>query len=286
MSPCTQPTPYIIAAGSSGMGTSKYKLAMSCLRAYAWTYVEPQPEAALSGPAQALGSILHAGLAHLHARRAAALSGGFALQGRTFTAPEQLATPDVAMLDTQQQLGGELARARLIFASYEQQYRVDTWKLLHIEEVWRFDFAGIPLSFRLDVVYRDPVSGKVYIMDHKTASHPVLSKLLIDYGQDLQVVGLRWLGQRLWGADFGGVVLNIVASVPDAAGHYKHARGTVQPAPRLVQDFPQIIVDIAARIRTMEGRAAIDWTPSANELICHHRYGRCALFERCKWGNA
>lgn len=283
---CPADTPYLIPAGSSGAGTSKYKTAAACLRLFAWTYVDPQPETAKSGAAQALGSILHAGLAHLHARRAAALPGGFALQGRVFTDPERIAAPDVAMVDTYQQLSGDIQQARVIFRAYEEQFRVDTWKLLHVEEVWRFDFDGVPLSFRVDLVYRDPRTGKVFIMDHKTASTPALAGKLIDYGMDLQIVGLRWLGQRLWGADFGGVVINLIATTASASGVYAHARGLVDPAPRLVQDFPQTVVDTAARIRAMEGRAPSDWTPAANELICHHRYGRCPCLERCKWGVA
>lgn len=285
----TTPTaaPYFISAGSSGAGTSKYKAAATCLRLYAWTYVEPQPEQAQASPAQALGSILHAGIAHLHARRAAAQPGGFVLQGQRFLDPAQIATPDAAMAATQQQLGGDLQRAQNIFAAYAEQFRVDTWRLMHVEDCWAFELVpGVPLSFRLDLVYREPKTGKVYIMDHKTASMPKLAPKLLDYGMDLQIVGLRWLGQRLWGADFGGVMLNVIATAPTAAGLYAHARGLVEPAPRLVQDFPQTIADIAARIRSMEGRAAIDWTPAAHELICHHRYGRCASMERCKWGIA
>lgn len=69
-------------------------------------------------------------------------------------------------------------------------------------------FQGI-----IDVVARDRETGKIIIIDHKTTEKKVDSSYYTDSFQwSNQMSGYYYIGEQLWGDDFGGILINAIQS--------------------------------------------------------------------------
>ena len=132
---------------------------------------------------------------------------------------------------------------------------------------------------RIDLAFS--AAGKTIICDHKTTARLEVKHPRI-YALTSQMAGLRWLGNHVYGARFGGVLLNMIQREPPR----KFARPNMDAAPALVRDFPQNVLDTEARIEANAARRVpfLRWPTASNELACYHRYGRCSGADACLWG--
>ena len=132
---------------------------------------------------------------------------------------------------------------------------------------------------RIDLAFGS--GGKVVICDHKTTAR-IETKHPRIYALTSQMAGLRWLGNHVYGARFGGVLLNMVQRETPR----KFTRPTMDAAPSLARDFPQHVADVEARIEAnaVQARPFAAWPTASNEHACYSRYGRCSAADTCLWG--
>lgn len=126
---------------------------------------------------------------------------------------------------------------------------------------------------------------RTYIVDHKGAAGAIGagSSTVRGYATSGQIHGLRWLGQRVFGAQFGGVMLNMIGREPP----FRFGRPPLESATAMTARFERTIIEAERRIAEaeMSGLPARDWTPAANETVCVGRYGVCPAWEKklCQW---
>ena len=279
-----------IAGGPSTRGPSTYKDALRCLRFYAF---RRSGKGRSPSEAQATGSVIHAGVAHFRARQGAAQSGGFNHAGVHYTHPDQILTPDEAVersIEEERARGGEPSadKARGAVNHYVAKCSRERLRILAVEEEYKVEIAlpgdTRPALFttRVDLVAQSPQSGIVTLWDTKTTAVIKGNSHARYYSVDLQFLGLRFVGQQLYGERFGGAVLDMVQREPP----HRIFRPRLNPAPYLQSQFVQVIQDVETRIRAMEraGRPPSEWPAHPSELTCFHRYGPCACLEFCRWG--
>jgi hypothetical protein len=286
--------PILINAGASGRGWSRLDTALHCLRLYAYKYVEGGPKMPGSR-AQTLGSLVHVGLAHYYARMGATYPGGINVAGELVTDPARIMTPHDAMAAVAEQLAAEGADVDLDAAdacvdAYLNHYAAERLRVLHVEEVFAAKFwpsgtvgVGEPIDYtaRLDLVF-ETRDGKVVVSDHKSTSR-IEAKHARFYSMSGQLIGQRWLGQQVYGARFGGFLLNLIQTTAP----YKFERPNLDSAPALLRAFPQTVLDAEERIAHMQakGRPVDEWPAVMSETGCYGRYGMCPYAKRCQWGS-
>jgi hypothetical protein len=281
-------TRHYIRGGPSTRGASTYKRAVRCLRFYAFGKVGKGTEP--SEP-MASGSVLHAGLAHFYARKGAAQYNGFVHDGRRFTSPNELVTVEEAMeISTieERARGGEpnVEDVTKAVQHYVAKFANERLRVLSVEEEFKVQVPmpeGPPALYtsRIDLVTQSMQTGQVLIWDHKGTGR-ITRQQPGYYSVDLQFLGLRYIGQQLYGERFGGVVLNLV----QRKDPYTVARPKLEPAPFLNSQFVQTVQDIETQIRWAESlnRAPEEWPAAPSELTCYHRYGPCSCLDFCRWG--
>lgn len=295
--------PLLLDPGPSPRGWHRLETFLRCPQQYAFKYRGPkveEPPPSGSSPLL-MGSLVHVGLAHYYARMR---------EDQTRGNRDRYYDPEMAVTMLAARRGGgpwyEAAdRARGIVSNYVRFWAAkEKYRIHHVEEVfeirypcqngpirWRqrdelgrltdewVEEAEVRLTARLDLVAEDP-RGKMWTWDHKTsgridAKHPKF------YGVSGQLLNYRWIGGAVWGEKYGGVVLNMVQTGGDA----RFERPQLDPAPRLLARFPQIVEDAERRIAELEAedRPVEAWPALASEH-CYHRYGPCSYLEACKWG--
>ena len=102
-------------------------------------------------------------------------------------------------------------RMRLLVEDYVKEYD-DDFEILSIE-----DDAEVPLSDDVlwvgkhDLVIRDASDGLIYILDHKTTRKKVDGSMYAGlYNNDQQMTSYHWMGQQLYGDEFGGIRINAI----------------------------------------------------------------------------
>lgn len=246
------------------------------------------------------GSMVHLGVAHHYARRGATQPQGVVANGELYYDPSVFYDPHDA-LDLYAAKPGpnaEVAAKHLgmvhdIIREYRKQRAGETLKVVAVETVAWGRFAspqdpsaiGVPLgehrydqSGRFDLVFEDS-KGTVFICDTKTASR--ISDQADVYSRDGQFLLYSHMGQQLWGARFGGIILNLIQKAP-----YRNTRPTLLPVPGRLANFPRDVryaEDQLARLEA-QGLPAWEWPAVPAEFTCHHRYGACDVAELCDWG--
>ena len=133
---------------------------------------------------------------------------------------------------------------------------------------------------RVDWAGRGQGDGKVYLFDVKGTAHwtPLVPARYTLSGQFL---GYQRLGAKLYGADFGGVMLDTIETRPPYRAH----RSKVEAAPgalaRYLRDYTW---HERARRELVETTAPADWPGRWSEFACQTPYGPCPAFAWCQAG--
>jgi hypothetical protein len=172
----------------------------------------------------------------------------------------------------------------LSLRAYEARWRHCSWKVVMVEEELR---AQIPkwngdgtflFTQRADLAVQDP-DGKYWIVDHKSC-YRIESKTLRQHIISGQFLGYQVFGRKLWGRDFGGVIVNRVKlSEP-----YDFDRTTLEPAPSAIKHFAKNLALQEHMVGMFEGKPPVEWPAVYSDQTCWGKYGKCDAFELCQWG--
>tara|TARA_R110000824_G_scaffold253717_4_gene442749 strand:- start:1266 stop:1994 length:729 start_codon:yes stop_codon:yes gene_type:complete len=225
------------------------------------------------------GSLLHVGLAHYYQRKKAVAAN---------QNPDEWLTPEQAILKLAKQEGAQwVVEIDLILTAlreYLQYWSQDDWVPLEVEYELR---ARIPhpvageerflFTQRADLIVKDG-AGKVWIVDHKTASR-INQGSLDQYILSGQMVGYQHFGRALYGERFAGVLLNRIKIYEPL----EFDRRVVPPAP----------VATAGFVETLKWAEYLDHTVSLDPMkapmatrvsACYGKYGKCPAFDLCRFG--
>lgn len=281
--------PKYLNAGSSGeWGWHATEVALRCPQLYAYHY---RCEGAdLDGDRGALirGSLVHQGLAHHYARLQSA---------QLFQDPEEWLNPVSAIQRCAEELeaNGEKSKAghyvesaTNIVLDYLEQYREESLEVVAVEEVFTAEIAGRKFTQRLDLVGRRS-DGKIYVFDHKTTGF-YSAKIPERYTLSGQFLGMHNFGQQVYGKEFGGVIINVLAcgaaNKPTARGETTFTRVPPNPAPNAQRLFTISVQHARERIEELD-RSGLNpwrWPKVLSEQVCVTAYGKCEGFDLCRWG--
>jgi hypothetical protein len=138
----------------------------------------------------------------------------------------------------------------------------------------------ITLTRRIDLVTRD-ASGRYYIWDHKHQASVNGKTSASAYAIDGGFAAFRIMGKQLYGAAFGGLVLNLISTTQVG----KVVRETVPATPHRDGHFAKWLWWAEHQIAQLD--LTVDhweWPKAQNELSCYGRYGPCAGIELCARG--
>lgn len=274
-----------IDAGSSGeWGWHATELAMKCPQAFAYAYRVPWSEAEGDGkpvrpvvpkPALLKGSLIHQGIAHHYARMRDGASEWATVEDAIHDCARKLGPAADEFIDV------ALAAVR----AYAAYYYADSLKPLSIEEVFSAEISGWKFTQRFDLVARD-ASGRIVVVDHKTTS-AFSTTTASRYALSGQFLGMAQFGRALWGAEFGGVLINLI-EMRESAGvsSFNFKRVPVDPSPNALRLFPLTIKHARDRVAELDrsGLDPLEWPKVLSETVCTTSYGHCEWRELCRWG--
>jgi len=282
-------TPKYLNAGSSGeWGWHATELALRCPQLFAYSHRIPGLKFDDDRSALIRGSLVHQGLAHHYARLQNEQAG---------LDPDEWMTPEDAIDRCAVELASENPNARMdgfvrgaknVLADYLAHWPHERLEVLFVEEVFAMEVDGRKFTQRFDLVARMP-DGRVWIFDHKTTGR-IDHKVPQRYVLSGQFLGMATFGRRIWGAEFGGVRLNLIgcgaASVVAAPGSCTFSREAVDPAPHALRLFPLSVKHARDRIEALDasGLDPWEWPKALSEQTCITAYGRCSGYELCRWG--
>jgi hypothetical protein len=146
----------------------------------------------------------------------------------------------------------------------------------------------IKITKRYDLAIRSAKDQREYVVDHKVTGGNVGQKRGEQYAMDGQFAVNRISGSQLY-PNFGGVLLNLV----QRRSPWQVSEQFVHPTPHRDALFPQ---HLWARAHHIAGLLAAEkaadagegskpfWPMAQNELLCHHRYGKCGAWDICAMG--
>ena len=264
----------LLQTGPSPRGWHRLQLMIECPQKWAYRYKMDLDQRTDSAPL-IKGSMMHLALAHHYMRIQARQQG---------TDPDEWMTPWDA-LEAICEKEGEAWAVHLdnigrCYEAYCLQWIDEQLEIIAVEKMAYAKIGDHMFTGRFDLIYRDK-RGKVWICDHKTTTRiqPTQKKF---YGISGQLIGYAYLGHQIYGAAFGGMILNQIQH----KNPFKFNRMVLPPAPNLLKRFPQVVEDTEKRIAELEasGRPFDQWPLAINELTCYSRYGPCTHLDRCKWG--
>lgn len=266
----------VIDAGSSGeWGWHATELALRCPQLFSYTYRLKVLGKSESEPLLR-GSLVHAGLAQHYRRLQEAQAGGDA---------NEWATADEGIDACAEQLGkaalAYVSPAKGIVRSYLSHYATEKVEPVAVEEVFSAKIEGWPYTQRLDLVTRE-ADGRIYIWDHKCVGR-IDQKTVTRYTLSGQFLGMATFGRATYGAEFGGVKLNLVSA--DGLGF---RRELVDPAPHALRTFPSSVAHARRLVDDFDasGIPLDEWPKALSEQTCVSPYGLCPAFELCRWGQS
>lgn len=287
----------IINAGKSERGYHRLGLASVCLRSYAYTYADKVGSGEAGGRSSSegtdsvpliRGSLLHLGLAHHYAHQSIRKHGYALVNGVRITDSEELLPPVEAVEQEAERNGilwtGHVPSIVDCISAYARRWgNDDGWDILGIEHEYRMRLPKVPREVslytqRADLVIREKATGKIWIVDHKSA-YMLNSKTAKQYVLHGQFLGYQAIGRKEYGSEFGGVLLNRIK----INGHEFDRRPT-EPAPASVSGFVQNMVHVEQQILQYQGLPPERWPGTLHETVCVSKYGECPFFHRCQWG--
>ena len=281
--------PKYLNAGSSGeWGWHATELALRCPQLFA--YHHRCKGAQMNGDRGALvrGSLVHQGLAHHYARRRSEQAGGDPAEWMDPVAAIIRCAEELEARGEKSKAGHYVESATNIVLDYLEHYRSEALEVLHVEDVFETTIGGHKFTQRLDMVGRRS-DGKVYVYDHKTTGF-YNAKIPERYTLSGQFLGMHNFGAQVFGSDFGGVIINVLAcgaaSSPTARGATTFTRVPPNPAPNAQRLFTISVLEARERVEKLD-REGVDpwrWPKVLSEQVCITAYGKCEGFDLCRWG--
>jgi len=273
-----------MTAGESEFGSSRYTLYMTCPLRAALRYYSPKRTTSLQWlhEAPTLGTLTHAGLAHVYLRQKALqdnedpaqwMSPNHAIEYEAEREAERSHNPQVAL--------GLVGKAQRLTAAYADHYRRDRFKVLAVEEsftIWlgedRDNINTPRITCRVDLITEDR-NGVVTIWDHKTASR-VTGDTLSDYSRSFQFQTLYWIGRIFFGTT--NVRINFLEH---GRPPFRFSRPPLDPVPQLREAWPKTVRDVYSRIRAdrLQYGDKPGSYPAYFGKACHDRYRVCEYYQ-------
>ena len=95
-----------------------------------------------------------------------------------------------------------------------------------------------------------------------------------------QFLGYQIFGRKMYGKDFGGVIVNRVKlSEP-----LDFDRTILEPAPAAMRRFTKNLAMQESMVDMFEGQPPQEWPAVYSDQTCWGKYGKCDAFELCQWG--
>ena len=225
------------------------------------------------------------GLAHHYARKKATLTG---------QDPDKYFEPLEAVSRSAMANGGEepmfleyAALAREVVSDYIAHWQFETWEPLYVEQQFRShvtDDEGNRHLYtqRADLIIRDPATGKIYVVDHKTTGR-ITTKTVRRYTLSGQFLGFQVLGKKAFGDSFGGLILNMIQLPGKDPTTFK--RPSMDPAPYGLRTLKQTLLHAEGTIKRYQHlKDPLDWPGVHHETACWTPYGMCPFHETCQFG--
>jgi|TARA_R110000787_G_scaffold69603_2_gene154803 hypothetical protein len=278
----------LVDAGPSTRGWHQFEMAARCMRWWGLNKVDGR-KWPLSAPL-VKGSLLHSGLANYYQRIA---DGDNADSYYTaLEAVSVLAQQESDKAEDGNEASLWLSSVPVIHSAlldYVERYKDCSWEVVAVEQELRADIPrreddiGEGDTFlytqRADLIIRD-AQGFGWIVDHKSA-YRITTHTLRQYCLSGQFLGYQIFGRKMFGAKFGGIILNRVKLVAP----HEFDRCAIEPAPQAVADFVGTLKDIEARVSQYSHlKKGMDFTPVLSEQTCYGKYGACPAYELCRWG--
>ncbi len=135
---------------------------------------------------------------------------------------------------------------------------------------------------RADLIVQHRKTGKVFIVDHKTASRPI-PNVMRRHGMTGQFLGYRMFGSLHYKDSFGGVVVNAIRILDE---------DTVLKKPQFKRPILERVIDSHTKLKTTiihaerlirEYSGADTWPHALHEAACWE-YGGCPMHGVCQYG--
>lgn len=211
-------------------------------RCFWWRYIRKlYPRA--SSPALGWGGVVHSALEHFF--KTGSVEGAMlAIEG----------TEAIMPLERMEREGSHLTpeRLRMVLNGYAKEYKkdLDTWDIIAIENDARVNINDdIVWQGIHDLIVR--IDGLIYIIDHKSTGKKVASDYYsASFDTSQQMTSYHWMGQELYGDEFGGIIINAIQSTKTIP--YTFARFPIIRDDWQVEHFINNITAIAPRIEDCE----------------------------------
>ena len=275
---------FLIDPGPSRKGWHRLAKVLRCPRLYALSY-KKKHRTSDEPPAEPLvkGSLFHVGLAH-----------HYGLQSDLYPDVELYSPGEAFEQLAQSQPQGHraawqryVAEMNITLLDYQTHWHAENWIVKGIEHelmVNVYDEQVNDTYFytqRVDLVWEHPVTGKVWFVDHKTTGR-FTDKTLGGYSMNGQFLGYQMIGQKMFGEQWGGVILNII-EWGKGKKSASFRRMPIDPAPHAVANFKQSILRAERTIREFEQTAPELWPGTHQEAACWP-YRKCRFYDTCQWG--
>lgn len=236
------------------------------------------------------GSLTHIGIAHYHAIRAITEHGRVQIADGRLADASQLYPPIEAVhvaATLHANWRGSLAESDVLVRRYIEwaERNPHPWIVLGIEVELGILLTPTELyTARVDMLVKDRLTEQIFVVDHKTAYNAADAPRM--YGHGWQMLGIGEIGREKWGARWGGVLLNCIASAPNAKVPVVRLPPT--PAPALAERFRSEAIKRRAELRavagepgTGAGRMPLSEVPFRPSSCWRPREGLCPVYTAC-----
>jgi len=264
----------ILDTGPSPRGWHRLQSMLECPQKYAWQYELGVSTFNDESPALIKGSMMHMALAQYYYRKKNEQEGKDVDEWMEAKAALQ------AKGVTEAFWGPYVDQISDCYDQYLDFWGQEDWTVEEVEKLAYCRIGDHLFTGRFDLIIKDK-HDKIYVMDHKTTSR-IQANQAKYYGISGQLVGYAYMAKAIYGDRFAGVILNQIQHT----GKMKFKRINLPPAPNLIAEFPQIVMDTEKRIKELQtdDRDPTKWPKAINELTCYSRYGACPFMDQCKWG--
>lgn len=236
-------------------------------------------------PALVKGTLFHVGLAHLYARRQA----------------RQLGNDPTAFLPPAAAVEALAASRAPVWRDYVPAilYALDAYRRYWEEEDRNLTILGVERTFQLaglpqphtrseDLVYQ-AADGLVYFCDHKTTAR-LTSDAVEQYSLDGTFLDGELIGRQTFGAQWGGMILNMIELPKDTDGAVRVYRRPIGASPAALAqraaDLAEVYDDLQRAVadELLGNKDAYAWRKSTNGKACRRGNFLCAGFQTCRFG--
>lgn len=229
------------------------------------------------------GSLVHIGLAHYHAQRAIREQGVVRVGDDQVRSADEMYDPLEAVhvaAHASIERKATLRESEMLVKRYiewSEGAGPIPWQVLGIEVELGIMLTPSELyTARVDMLVRDRTTGRILVVDHKTAYNPADAPTM--YGHSWQMLGIQEIGRERFGDKWGGVVLNCIASSREPKKLVMRAPPAV--APVLAGRWREMAIARRAELRAAQAADIAD-VPFRLSSCWRPREGLCPVYKAC-----